>query len=116
MEFRTVPEFDSDRKKLLRKYRSLEDDLELLKKILVLYPRGFPPRIYRISNLGIETEIYKVKHFHCKALKNKGAMSGIRVVYAFLKEVSMIEFIEIYYNEKDDTDCSKERIGKYYSK
>jgi mRNA-degrading endonuclease RelE of RelBE toxin-antitoxin system len=103
MEFRTVPEFDSDLKKLLKKYRSLEDDLELLKKILVLYPRGFPPRIYR------------VKHFHCKALKNKGAMSGIRIVYAYLKEVSRIEFIEIYFKEKDDTDCSKERIGKYYS-
>ena len=31
MEFRTVPEFDTDLKKLLKKYRSLEDDLELLK-------------------------------------------------------------------------------------
>lgn len=54
MDFLTLPEFDAEIAKLIKKYRSLEDDYE--------------PIIYRIPNLGVETEIYKVKHFRCKAL------------------------------------------------
>lgn len=115
MEFSSLPEFDKQFKTLLRKYRTLEEDLDLLKRVLETHPRGFPPRIFRISGLGINTEIYKVKHFRCKTLKHKGSRSGIRIVYAFLAEEEKIEFVEIYYKEKDDIECNKNRILKYYS-
>lgn len=114
MEFSNLPEFDKEFKRLLKKYRTLKDDLELLKSVLETYPRGYPPVIFRESGLGIETEIYKVKHFRCKALK-KGSRSGIRIVYAYFEEKQRIEFVEIYYKEKGDRDCNKERILKYYS-
>lgn len=115
MQFSTLPEFDREFKHLLRRYRNLKGDLDVLKSILEKYPRGYEPRIFRISGLGINIEVYKVKHFHCKALKGKGARSGIRVVYAFLPEQGRIEFAEIYYKEKDDRDCDRARILKYYS-
>jgi mRNA-degrading endonuclease RelE of RelBE toxin-antitoxin system len=114
MQFSTLPEFDKEFKHLNRKYRSLEEDLDVIKSVLEKYPRGFEPRIFRISNLGISTEIYKVKHFHCKVMKNKGARSGIRIVYAYFPEQDKIEFVEIYYKEKDDRDCDRQRILKYY--
>lgn len=114
MEFSNLPEFDKEFKKLLIKYRSLEDDLEVLKKVLRAHPQGYPPVIIRIRGLGIETEIFKVKHFRCKALKQKGSRSGIRVVYAYFKEEEKIEFLEIYYKEKDDKDCDNKRIFRYY--
>lgn len=114
MEFSTRPEFDDELNRLLRKFRSLNGDLESLREILVRYPRGYEPVVFRINNLGIETEIYKVKHFRCRALKSKGSRSGIRIIYAYLEAEKKIEFVEIYYKEKDDADCDKERIFKYY--
>jgi hypothetical protein len=114
MKFSSLREFEKELKTLLKKYRTLSNDLEGLKKLLSVYPRGFPPGIVRISGLGIETEIYKVKHFRCKALR-KGGRSGIRVVYAYLPDEKRIEFAGMYYKEKDDRDCDKKRILKYYS-
>ena len=114
MEFSTLPEFDADFAKLLKKYRSLEEDLGVLKAVLVKYPRGYQPVIFQITNLGVEAEIYKVKHFRCKALHNKGSRSGIRIIYAYLEAEQKIEFTEIYYKEHDDSDCDKDRIKAHY--
>ena len=114
MEFTTLTKFDSEFAKLLKKYRSLEEDIEVLKAVLGKYPRGYQPLIYRITNLGVETEIYKVKHFRCKALANKGSRSGIRIIYAYFEAGQKIEFVEIYYKEHDDVDCNKDRIKAQY--
>lgn len=114
MVFRTVPEFGSEFDKLLKKYRSLKEDLEVLKTILSKYPIGYEPVTFRIPGLGIETPIYKVKNFRCKAL-NRGSRSGIRVVYGYLETKQEIKFVEIYYKEKDGIDCNKERIWKYFT-
>ncbi len=114
MEFKKLPEFERDFKKLYKKYHSLIEDLKLLQDYLEVYPKGFPPRVYQIDNLGINILIFKVKHFRCKALKQKGAKSGIRVIYSYFETDQRIEFIEIYYKDKDDTDCDKERIKKNY--
>ena len=35
-------------------------------------------------------------------------------VNAYLKEKQEIKFVEIYYKEKDNIDCNKERIKKYF--
>jgi hypothetical protein len=114
MEFSTLPEFDAELAKLLKKYRSLEEDIEVLKSVLVKYLRGYQPVIFQITNLGIKTEIYKVKHFRCKALHNKGSRSGIRIIYAYLEVGQKIEFTEIYYKEHDDAGCDKDRIRSHY--
>ena len=115
MQFAQLNEFSRELKKLLKKYHSLNHDLALLKSYLQAYPRGHEPRIFRINNLGIQTEIFKVKHFRCVSMKGKGSLSGIRIVYAFFPEHLKIEFIEIYYKEHDDVDCDKKRICNYYS-
>ena len=116
MEFTSLAEFDKELNALLKKrFRTLNQDLELFKqRILFKYPRGYAPAVVAIDRLNVDTEIYKVKHFRCRALKNKGSRSGIRIVYAYFPEENKIEFIEIYYKEKDSTDCDRERIFKYY--
>lgn len=116
MEFSSLPEFDKELKRLLKKFRTLIQDLNLFKeRILNKYPRGYPPIIFRIDNLGIQTEIYKVKHFRCRTLKHKGSRSGIRIIYAYFPNKQKIEFVEIYYKEKDDRDCDRNRISKHYN-
>ena len=113
MQFCSLEEFDRELEHLARKYRTLGDDIERLHKFLHVKPRGYPPAVVRISGLGLKTEIYKVKHFRCKALKGKGARSGIRIIYAYLPEQQKIVLAEIYYKEKDGTDCNKERLKRY---
>jgi mRNA-degrading endonuclease RelE of RelBE toxin-antitoxin system len=113
MEFDSLSEFRKDFEKLLKKYPSLIEDFNILKQFLCKHPRGFPPIIFQISDLGIKIEIFKVKKFRCKSLKGSGSNSGIRIIYALLEKEQKIEFIEIYFKGKK-SNHDKERILKYY--
>lgn len=97
MIFSSLPEFDRDLKKLLKRFGTLDDDLEVLKKVLEVTPDALPPRSFRISGTGVAVPVIKVKKFSCKALKGSGANSGIRVLYAYYQEQQEIKFVEIYY-------------------
>ena len=116
-DIKRLAEFKNDLKKLSKRYRSLEEDLEIfIYKQLKLYHKLHIDNggIFPMSNLGIEyPKIYKAKKFACKSLKGKGVMSGIRIIYAYFEDKDIIEFIEIYYKgEKENED--KTRIFKYY--
>lgn len=115
MEYSTLPEFERDLKKLLKKFKTLEEDLVVLKKFLNSTSHPSPPLTVHISNLGIEHPlIIKVKSFACRALKGKGRRSGIRVVYAYFIKEQRIEFIEMYYKGTKDLE-DRGRILKLYS-
>jgi len=115
MESSTLPEFDKDLKKLLKKFRTLEEDLEVLKKFLSSTSHPSPPHTEQISDLGIEEpKIIKVISFACKALKGKGRRSGIRVIYAYFSDAQRIEFTEIYFKGNKALE-DRERIAKHYS-
>ena len=55
MTFEELPEFRKDVKTLLKKYRTLSDDLAVVKKVLVVVPDERPPFSYRIYNLNLLT-------------------------------------------------------------
>jgi len=117
IKYNAIDLFQKDLKRLLKKYRTLEEDLETAKRNAIeLY------HLKRIDNQsvfpiqGFRTEIiqvYKIKKFACKALKGKGCKSGIRVIYAFFSNQNKVEFIQIYYKDRDDTDCDYKRIRDY---
>lgn len=116
-DIRRLAEFENDLKKLSKKYRSIEDDLEIFTdKQLKLYHklRIDNGGVVQISDLGIEyPKIYKARKFACKSLKGKGVMSGMRVIYGYFDKEDAIDFIEIYYKgDKENED--KARIFKYY--
>ncbi|MEZ4771596.1 MAG: hypothetical protein R3D00_00355 [Bacteroidia bacterium] len=103
--FEEVPEFRKDLKHLLKKYRTLEEDLAVVKKVLNDEPEENPPFSFRINGLGTETCVIKVKKIACKALKGKGVNSGLRLIYAWFPEEERIVFIEIYHkSEKERED------------
>ncbi len=113
MSFEELTEFKADLKKLLKKYRTLKDDLGVVKKVLGVMPYERPPFSFRIDNLGLETCVIKIKKIACKALKGKGVNSGLRLVYAYFEIEERIVFIEIYHkNNKENED--RERIKKYF--
>lgn len=113
MVFDEISEFERDVKQLLKKYRSLQDDLRIVKRVLEILPDERPPFSYRLENLGIQTCVIKVKKIACKALKGKGVQSGLRLVYAYFPLDQKIVFIELFHkNEKPLED--RNRIFKYF--
>ena len=104
MNFDQLSEFQRDLKYLLKKYRTLNDDLDVVKKVLEVNPDERPPFSFRIDNLGIETCIIKVKKIACRALKGKGVNSGLRLIYAYFKEDQKIIFIELYHKNDQENE------------
>ena len=60
-----LEEYKKDLKKLSKKYRTLPEDIEVVKKVLFVNPNERPPFSFRIDNLGTDTCIIKVKK-NCK--------------------------------------------------
>jgi mRNA-degrading endonuclease RelE of RelBE toxin-antitoxin system len=114
-----APEFEKDLKKLVKRFASLEEDLEIFMKVAmnIFHKQKIDSgAIFHISDLGIHSpKIYKAKKFACKSLKGKGVHSGIRVIYAYHEEEDRIEFIEIYYKGDKEIE-DRERILKYFGK
>ena len=105
MTFNELAEFKKDLKGLLKRYRTLNEDLEIVKKVLEVMPDERPPFSFRIEGLGLKTCVIKVKKIACKALKGRGVNSGLRLIYAHFNEEQRITFIELYHkNEKENED------------
>src|SRR5690606_14521534 len=113
MTFNELVEFKKDLKSLLKKYRTLNDDLDVVKKVLEVMPDERPPFSFRIDNFGLETCIIKVKKIACRALKSRCVNSGLRLIYAHFPDEQKITFIELYHkNDKENEDS--DRIVKYF--
>ena len=126
MEFDELQEFKKDLKKLSKRYKSLPEDLETIKKVLKVNPKARPPFSFNIDGLGIKDGVIKVKKIACKSLKGKGVNTGLRLVYAhFQKDLEeckndgivmdkeKIIFVELYH-KNDKAKENKERILKYF--
>jgi hypothetical protein len=116
IEYGGTDGFQKDLKRLQKKFRSLVEDLETAKRNAI--------ELYHLKNVDNRSVfpipafcseaivVYKIKKFACKALKGRGAMSGIRVTYAYHVASSRVEFIEMYFKgEKEIED--RERIKEY---
>lgn len=131
-EVTRLPEFEKDMRKLLKRYRTLEEDIDnFIKHGLVAYHKLGEDNggIVRIPDLGFDQpKIFKARKFACRSMKGKGVQSGIRVIYAFFEEEDKlalhlsggIELIEIYYPDKgslrdkgDKENEDRKRIGKH---
>lgn len=112
-----LPEFEKEKKKLLKRFRTLDEDLNIFinVQLKLFHKLGIDNNaIEHLSDLGInEPKIYKVKKFACKSLKGKGVQSGIRIIYSFFEKADRIEFEEIYYKgDKENED--RDRIKRMY--
>ncbi len=117
IEYNETDPFRKDLKRLLKKkFPTLEDDLETVKRNAI--------ELYHLKHLdnqsifpiqGFCTEkiqVCKIKKFACKALKGRGSKSGIRVIYAFHSQSCRVDLIELYFKgDKENED--RERIKKY---
>lgn len=113
MTFDELDEFKKDLKKLHKRYRSLNNDLAVLKKVLRTGPEERPPFSFKIDGLGIQTCVIKIKKVACRSLKGRGVNSGLWLVYAHFEKEQRIVFAELYHkNDKASED--RERILKNF--
>lgn len=113
MKFDELAEFQKDMKVLVKKYRTLNEDLEVVRRVLEVTPDERSPFSFRIDNLGLTTCIIKVKKIACKALKGRGVNSGLRLIYAYYPDEQKIIFIELYH--KNDKECEdRKRITEHF--
>jgi hypothetical protein len=110
-------EFKRDFKKLLKKFPSLAEDLEVNKqyRIELFHCKEINSgSIFEIQGAGSIDgfKFFKIKKFQCKSLKGRGAKSGIRVIYAYLSTDQKIVFLEIYF-KTDQENEKKERIADF---
>ncbi len=95
-------------KNLLEKYRTLNDDLEVVKRVVDVIPDERPAFSFLNDNPGLETCIIEVKKIACKALKGKAVNSGLRLIYAYFSEAQKITFIELCHkNDKEKEDKNR---------
>lgn len=118
-DIRKLAEFKKDFKKLTKKFKTLNEDLNtfIINQLKLTHKLNIDNKgVVRISDLGIEhPKIYKARKFACKALKGKGAASGIRIIYAHYEKEDIIEFVEIYYKGNKENE-DRERILRHYCK
>jgi hypothetical protein len=117
MKYNQIDEFVKDFKKLSKRFKTLAEDFELLKKTVIeLY------HVLKIDNQSVfpipgfcseKILICKVKKFACRSLPGRGCRSGLRLIYVYNKEQNEVVFIELYF-KSDQKNESRERIKEYF--
>jgi hypothetical protein len=112
VEFRESDGYRKDLKKLGKRFKTLPEDIETLKKVLDIEPDERPPMSARVGGLGVDEIIIKVKKIACRAMKTKGSNTGLRMIYCYKKEEAEIILIELYFKgDKENED--RERIKNW---
>lgn len=109
MNFDELPEFQKERKRLARKYRSLSEDLQEFQNVVSVVPLGNSKHFAVIAQ-NETVRIVKARLF-CRYLKG----SSLRVIYSYFEQKQRIEFIEIYYKGNQENE-DRERVRAYVNK
>ncbi|HCC83807.1 TPA: hypothetical protein DEP96_03075 [Candidatus Uhrbacteria bacterium] len=104
--FRELPEFSREFKRLNKKYPSLVEDLGRLQILLEQYPLGTGNN-FSILQKANEVTIIKSR-LSCRSLRNH----AIRVIYAYHETSLTFLYIEIYF-KGDKANEDRARIVEY---
>ena len=104
MKFETISKFDKEFKKLFKKYKTLDQDLEIFKSLVRKQIQLF---ITKSSNHHAILHSNKTRitfalksRLQCRALKN----SNLRIVYLYLEKEDKIVFIELFFKGDKSTE------------
>jgi mRNA-degrading endonuclease RelE of RelBE toxin-antitoxin system len=118
MIYEESDEFLKDLKRLCKKFPTLRNDIENLKIFSIeLFHRGINSgSIVPIEGLCREDYIsYKVRKIACRALKNRGSNSGLRLIYVYEKLADKITFLELYFKGGKENE-NRERIREFLAR
>ena len=107
--YNCLPEFEKEFNKLLKKYRSLNEDIKIFERLISENPTGVGKN-FTIIHSSENVKIVKAR-MACKSLNNR----NIRIIYAYHDDRFEFIYIEIYFKgDKENED--RERVKKYLSK
>lgn len=107
MEFSKHPSFAREFGRLFKRFKSLNDDLEKIKKILLKQPEGTDGRHWNALHRSEQCIVFKTRMV-CQYLRR----GDLRLIYAYFPVESRIDFVEIYFKgDKESED--KKRIADY---
>src|SRR3989338_11423112 len=107
MEYAELPEFSHELKRLSKKYLSLSDDVNELKRTIAKLSIRNGGKHWNCLHRDEQVCIYKIR-LACRYLR----ATTMRIVYAHYTNPARIVLIELYYKgEKANED--KERIKNY---
>ena len=104
-----LPEFTKELNVLLKKYRSLNEDIKSFEGVIFTRPAGFGKNFTIIHN-SEKLKIIKAR-LMCKSLRSR----DIRIIYAHHDDRLEFIYIEIYYKGNKDNE-DKERVKEYILK
>jgi mRNA-degrading endonuclease RelE of RelBE toxin-antitoxin system len=107
MNFEESSEFQKERKKLGKKYFSLDEDLKRFQNLLLIDPEGEKKKTFTLLKIKSELKVVKAR-LMCQSLKD----SSLRIIYAYHQKNITFLFIELYQKSNKAREDSK-RIEKY---
>jgi len=111
MDFSESDEFKKEFKKLSKKYPTLEEDLDVVKKAIAVAPSGNGTKHWNIlKHDGGDRYIMKMRMM-CRAVKG----SQFRIVYYFDGVKVEVLFIEVYFKGNKERE-NTERICEFFAK
>lgn len=107
--FNLSPEFEKNFKHLSKKYKTLEDDFEKFKEILLKYPAGVGKN-FTIIHSESACKIIKAR-MACRALRDR----SLRVIYSYEESNKRFYFIELYFKSEQANE-NKRLISDFLKK
>ena len=109
IKYKTLPEFNRDFKKLAKRYITLAEDLERVKKnaIELCHVKGMCHNVEEIKGAGNaeNLQFYKIRKIASRSIPGRGNQTGLRVIYAFFPKLEEVVFLEIYFKgDKENED------------
>lgn len=116
LTYSSIESFDKDLKRLAKKFPSLPEDLDLVKRaaIELFHLKNIDNRaVFPIPDFCSDVyKVCKIKKFACRSLKGRGVKSGIRVTYFFDIQKLEIVFIEMYFKSEQENE-DRARIKEF---
>lgn len=110
MRFEELPDFQKEFERLERKFKTLPDDFARFKKKLEDSPPQFGRAVGRHADVILQSEglLIAKGRMRCEYLRN----SSLRVIYGFIEQSLLVQFIEIYFKGDKETH-NKQRVQVY---
>ena len=107
MEFANTPEFQKDLKRLRKKYRSLNQDIAVVKQAIAALPTGDGSKHWVVKNKVEDTYVMKMRMM-CRSVKG----AQFRLVYGYNQKTVTVLCLELYY-KGDQVRETSDRIDEY---
>lgn len=102
--FKRTPEFARDLKQLIKKFRTLENDIDTIEKVLLGTPEGIGTNFVTLH--ASDTYVVVKARLACRALRGE---RSLRLIYAYHRNTVTFYHIELYH-KADKPSEDRERV------